>query len=281
MTGSEYSPPPELVAAFTEADGARDLAARNLIADELRFRVLPQYQERENEAGEALAEAVAALKEPENHLAALEEEIAGAEAEAAQKRAQLDSGEFSVKVAARAWLAEYGNEVAALREKHRQQTDAIYPLRQARDQAQVRLDEAFRARRGLEQNCSPVWAYFALGPSTMAYKTYRVVAGALAPVLASGNSDYYEWDAGIAWLEFLCERTGFRTDHLPKDSERYRRQWDDILAQANPPQPPLTGAEVIGQMHARYESAALAKRGERTVQPVEDHRLRPVRIPMR
>jgi hypothetical protein len=61
----------------------------------------------------------------------------------------------------------------------------------------------------------------------------------------------------------------------------WRKFWQDVYHDANPAERAPSGAEVIGQAHAEMENAALARQGRSARQDIEDHRLKPVRIPAR
>jgi hypothetical protein len=285
MTGLGYTPDPELLRALREADKARDRALWALVADELSW-MLPGYQQREDEAGEEFRAAVLALEEPGRVLSGAERQKAEAEAEAAAKREQLESPDFSTRMAVRGWLAEYASEAVALDGKLRQMTDAIVPLRQARDRARARLDDAFRERKGLEDTIAdPPLAFLYFGPKTAVYQTFRF-GTALDDALSRGHPERAQAEAHMDWLSV---RHAYRTDgsagreKLPDAAERQRDYWDSVAAAASRPWAPRTGQEVVAAMHRRYESAALAKEAESTASRIEDYRGRPgpVRIPMR
>jgi hypothetical protein len=279
----EYQPDPDLLAYLADGMDRVDAAIRALVTGELRS-MLPGFGERQEDAAAGLRGICDALREPEQHLAALEQEIAAAEAEAAQKRAQLDSGDFGTKVAARAWLASCGNEVAALTEKHRQQSDAIAGLRQSRDQARRRLEAATTERDALEVNASgPGLAFTAFGLGTVTFATFFLGFGRAVPVLLAGDRSHPFWDVSFRWLDELALRSGYRTDHLASDAEMARRAWDGIYAQASPPWAPRTGREVAGEMHRQGANMARKREAEQAGSMIEDHRGRPgpVRIPAR
>jgi hypothetical protein len=123
-----------------------------------------------------------------------------------------------------------------------------------------------------------IFAYLGQGRKTIAYKTFRFGL-VLRAAMEDGHPEHRD---ARKHLDYICERSGYRTDHLPKDAERYKKMWDQVYADANPVEDEPTGAEVVASHHAEQEAKfrIRSEQGklDRTVQ--EDHTM-PVPIPPR
>jgi hypothetical protein len=154
----------------------------------------------------------------------------------------------------------------------------IIPLRQARDEAKGRLRDIQDEIRLIEFNASnPDYALMGFGPQTQAAFEFFFF-GRFIPYLL-GGSDFLR-EESFAFLDFICERSGYRTDKrdLPSDAEHYRKHWQEIYDRANPPAPvsrdvrDITQSEILGELtrvrvreeYARQDAAAAADwRGDR------------------
>lgn len=74
----------------------------------------------------------------------------------------------------------------------------------------------------------------------------------------------------------LCPVSGFRTDdnadELPSDALMAKRFWDQVCADANPPQPSPSGAQVMAAVHAEMAVAGANKALEASPTRVDDYR---------
>ena len=211
---------------------------RCMICDELVSR-LPDLGEKESYAAEDLRDALDALQPSQEAISALEGEIALAEKEAAGYRVQADTGTIGGRAAARFSLAAVEDEITRLNEKRTQLVTEQAPLRSARDLYRARLREVQDTIRLTKLNASnPKLAYMGYGPTTDSFTNWWLW-GLFVPVLLAGDNTHNLWGEAFAAMDFVCERSGYRTEgrDLPKDADRYRRLWDDFYHDANPPEP--------------------------------------------
>lgn len=242
--------------------GAASRVIRDLISDELKAQIPAAEQQEEKAAGaaheawKAWQAAIARLQETDDELALVREQRAKIEQAVtdADPRTRVEA-----KSALIAWDKELG-DLGKVRAEQQAHLDAVQGLR---NQALAQLELATTYREGLEANSDPLFSYTGLGKTTDAYHALRWLTG-LEIVLMPGNEDHPERDEAIACLEQLCLWSGYRTDRLPKDTDAYRKHWDDILAQANPPEPAPSGAQVMADDKAAAERGAMALRNRRS-----------------
>ena len=150
------------------------------------------------------------------------------------------------------------------------------PLRDTRDKCRASLREIQDEIRLTKLNASsPKLAYAGFGPSTDSFTNWWMW-GLFVPVLLAGDKSHNLWNEAIAAMDFVAERSGYRTEgrDLPKDADRYRALWDSFYADANSAERAPTGKEVVESdkafveagISARLQQAAL----DRNV--TEDHR---------
>jgi hypothetical protein len=275
-----YQPDPEKLGAMFDALSLADECVRHMVLDELRATKLPELIAAEERAAADFRDALGELEQPAAALAALEGDIAKAETECQQLSSQLASESISARIAARAAYQEWDAELTALTGKREAMERDIMPLRQARDEAQNHLYWASRDREGIEFNISdPRYAYVGHGPETDAFKWWLTYFA--ARTLQFGQRDDPGIESGrlheraIDFLEFLCVRTGYRTDKLSqRDADNMRRYWDEIYNRAQDPGPVPSGADIVAQTFFEGAgSAAVAREQARLEHTVtEDHR---------
>lgn len=275
-----FNPDPVKLSAMFDALSLADECIRIMVLDELRATRLPELIAAEETAAADLQEAVAALQKPEAALSELEREIARAEGETREWESQAHSDDISARVAAKAWFAEWNAELITLTGKQDQAERDLAPLRQARDQAKNRLYWAGRERENIELNVSdPKFAYIGHGPDTDCFRWWLTFFS--GRTLQFGQRDEPGIESGrlhekaLEYLEFLCARTGYRTDQLSqRDAESIRKYWDDLYSSANQPGPVPSGGDVIAAIHAEGMNSAQVRREQgamdRTI--TEDHR---------
>lgn len=279
-----FQPDPEKLSAFLEARKVADDILRLMVCDELQAR-LPDIEQKISGCAAHLRDSVEALKPSQEALDSLESDITEAQKEAAGWQAQAQAeGSIGKRAAARVGLAAVQEELDRLGEKRDQLVNEQQPLRRTRDEAKAALRDAQDELRQTEFNASDKnYALMGYGPSTTAFANWWLF-GMFVPVLLSGDDSHFLWSQAMKAMEFVCLRSGFRTEgrDLPKESETYRRYWNEIYSNANPPEPAPTGREVIDAdkafvsagIKARIEQARL----DRDV--FEDHRT-PVPKPVR
>jgi len=270
-----FTPDPQKMAAVVEGIDIADTAIRLMICDELRAR-LPALEEAEAEAAQELQDAFSVLQPMEQGIADIEREISEAEGSAGTYREQLESDLMPERVAAQVWFEQWQRQLGKLQQKRDLAEQEIMPYRQERDQAQQRLARVQDDKNLTEFNASsPDYAYSGFGTKTSAFFQWGYF-GRFVQTLLSGNKGGHLWDEAVEFMDYLCERSGYRTEErkLPTDAEHYRKFWHEIYARANPPVPEQSGAEIISGLHAQqqaiYDVAREQGRLERTV--TEDHR---------
>jgi hypothetical protein len=175
---------------------------------------------------------------PQKELAELEKDISRAEGECFQFSAQLSADDIGARIAARAAYNEWSAELDVLNSRRAQAEKDITPLLKARDEARDRLWWAAKDRRQLELNFSdPAYAYIGHGLKTSAFFQWGYF-GFFVRVLLAGEQGFI-WDEAISFMDYLCERSGYRTEgrNLPSEAENYRKHWQEIFDRANPPEP--------------------------------------------
>ena len=268
-----FEPDPEKLAALAGAISIADDAIRMMVIDELTAVRLPEFQEREAFAAGQLQEAYTALQGPEKALADLEKDIARTEGETRSWDAQAHSDDISKRVAAKAWFAEWNAELDTLNAKREQMERDITPLRTARDEAKNRLYWARRDVADIEFNTSDTaYAFIGYGPKTEAFQFWYLFGFFVMPLITGHPFLHAE---AMENLEFLCRRTGYRTDELSKeDSRKAKAYWDALYEEANQDGPAPSGAEVVSGFHqqqfANWKATAEQSRLDHDV--VEDHR---------
>jgi hypothetical protein len=274
------------LAALAEARDAEYLIVGQLIAGELA-PVLDGIVANEARAKEALEAACEAVKAPQERLRALDEEKSGAEGKAAGLRAQTEDPRIAAedRIRARAALQGWEEELAALQARRDQAAADLEPFTAECQSAGRVLESAFAAKVTVTLAMADPFGT-EVGRQTRTYKAYGIPFR-VSEIILLRDRDDPEWEAAIDHLEMLCRASGYRTDgtsgraRLPVDAEMWRKLWQDVYADANVPQRAPSGAEVIGQAHAEMENAALARQGQAARQDIEDHRLKPLRIPAR
>ena len=219
------------ISALNAALAEVDKITRQMIADELREK-LPGYESREEKAAARLRDALEALQKPQEAISELSREIAKAEGESGTWRSQLDSGDISARVAARAWFREWDEELSKLHAKRDAMERDLAPLISERDTAKRDLENATTERLSIEVCTATGNEYFAAGKTTLAYKSYRF-SGPLALILA-GDKRQPEFGDALEFLEKLCLWSGYRTDHLRGRPDDWRKFWDGVAIAGNP-----------------------------------------------
>jgi hypothetical protein len=243
----------ELLGVLADADKL----LRQVIADELA-EGLPKLEQDEADAAAALEKVFAAARDPERDLAAIDAEIAAAEADRAKWQAMLtDETPREERARARFQHAECESDIARLGEKRDFVTAQLLPLRDAVTKAKRDLEAATGRLRGAELNATPLLAYYAAGQKTSGYAMRFGIA--LEPALA--DESHPEHDAAVDHMLYLATVTGFRTesyaDRLPSDAMAEQRFWDSVYA--NPPQPPPSGREIIEALHTEMNLSMVNK----------------------
>jgi hypothetical protein len=274
---SGYEPDQDLIAAYCEAENALDQAVRAMIIDECKARV-PESAEQVEDMAHVLREALAAVAPGEKALADLAAEIDMLNAELASFTEQASTGDIRAKVSARLCIQQCESDLAVLTGKRARMDTDLSPLRDACRTAQRNLRAAQDDLTALEIVISdPAYAYIGPGKQTASYSTFRWGL-ALRAAFEGFHPERDEAEEHVCWL---LERSGFRPE-LSKDADRYRKHWDAVFENANPPEPAPTGAEIIAATHGKYEADFQIRSRQsaldRTVQ--EDHTV-PVPIPPR
>jgi hypothetical protein len=272
--------------AFAEARDAEYLIVGQLIADELA-PVLDGIVANEARAKAALQAACEAVKAPQERLRQVDEEISGVSLQIADFRTQARDPMAAAedRIRARAALQGWEEELAALQARRDQAEADLEPFTAECQSAGRALESAFAAKMTVTLAMADPFGT-EVGRQTRTYKALGVPFR-VSEILLLHDRDHPEWEAAIDHLEQLCRASGYRTDgtsgreRLPVDGEMWRKLWQDVYSNANPPQPAPSGADVVAQAHAEMENAALARQGQVARQAIEDHRLRPVRIPAR
>ena len=275
-----FTADPEKLKALAEAIDVADDIIRLMVIDELRATKLPELEEAEQRAAGDLREAAEALQLPEKALADLEKDITRTEGETRSWDAQAHSDDISARVAARAWFTEWSAELDTLTAKREQMERDLAPLRTARDEAKDRLYWASKDRVNADMNVSDkLFAYLGYGPETDAFQYWYFLGFFVIPLITGDDILY---DRAYEYLEWLCVRTGYRTDKLSKaDAEKAKRYWDALYDKANQDGPAPSGAEVVSGFHqqqfANWKATAEQSRLDHDV--VEDHRIpKPPRV---
>lgn len=245
----------ELLGVLADADKL----LRQVIADELA-EGLPKLEQDEADAAAALEKVYAAARDPERDLAAINAEIAAVEAERAKWQAMLtDETPREERAKARFQHAECESDIALLGEKRDFVTAQLLPLRDAVIKAKRDLAAATGRLRGAELNATPLLAYYAAGQKTSGYAMRFGIA--LEPALS--DESHPEHDAAVDHMLYLATVSGFRTedyaDRLPSDARAAQRFWDEMYANANPPQPPPSGREIVEALHTEMTISAVNK----------------------
>ena len=267
------TPLQQWLAAWLVAMTDGDKCLRRAVAAELAER-LPEREQDKADADAVLEKVHAAARGPERDAAALDEEIARNEGELAAWRALLDpSRPVGDRVEARRWVEEYENELAGLRERRDFVTAQLLPLRDAVTKAERDVEAAAASRHGAELNATPLLAYYGAGQKTSAYVALRF---GLALKHALTDESDPEHGAAIEHMLDLCEASGFRTenfaDRLSDDARAAARFWDQKYADANPPQPPPSGREVMEALHTEMTLAMVNKSLDASPSRIDDYR---------
>lgn len=268
-----FQPDPQKLAAMLEAIAVADDCIRLMVIDELTATKLPELQEKTALIAKDLQDAYAALQGPEQALAELEKDIARTEGETRSWDAQAHSDDISARVAAKAWFSEWSAELDALNAKREQMEKDLAPLRTARGEARDRLFWAQRDVANIELNtCDKAYAFMGFGPDTDAFQYYYLFGAWTLPLITGHPFLHAE---AMENLEWLCKRTGYRTDELSKqDSERAKKYWDSVYEKANQPGPVPSGAEVVSGFHQQMQAnmKVSQEQGHLDRTRVEDHR---------
>ena len=243
---------------------------RAMIRDELK-EMITEAEDTEAKAAQRLRDASGALKGPQDAIRDIEGEIARANAELSQWRGKLDSEDIGERVAARNWIGEWEAEVASLAQKKTRLDNDMMPLVNEHAEAKKELGQATAELSLLRTNIAE--PYYYRGQEAKAY-LFRIRYG-LADILMTGNRAHPEWGKAIEQLEFLCIRTGYRTDKLPKESEAIKKYWDHVFAEGNPK--PETTVSNVNETSQAEGTVMVQRSGAGTV---TDHRTRsPGQIP--
>ena len=106
------------------------------------------------------------------------------------------------------------------------------------------------------------------------FRAWFMEMGKFVPVLLLGDRSNFLWDAAWDFMDTVCLRSCYRTDHLPTDAEQVRRSIDNyVAARQNAPSAP-SGAEVMNLDALKMQEGLVPK------DHVEDYRLPELRIPM-
>jgi hypothetical protein len=257
----------DLALKLAAAERQAENLAGMLVQRELVKVVLPGYAEAEAAAGREYSAALAALREPGDRIGELKEEIAKADEEFVSWRDDLDNEKIGARVAARTALASWREEMDALTAKLAVLEAEIQPLRLAAAEAKTRLDRANEDHELAKFNAgSPFAALLGYGQDTDSFRTFWLRGGHFVKVLLSGNTIHAAWNASCAFMDELALRSGWRSDHLPKEADYWREHWDDIQDRANITHEQggqnvvadrvLSGAEEVASLH--LEGARMA-----------------------
>jgi hypothetical protein len=231
-----------------------DAHIRWLVSAELRT-FLPSYVQAEEEAAAAVKIAFEALRQPESDLAAMDKQIGEVTGECGTWERKLGDSSAALRVEAHARFAGWSHELDVLHAERAELDAEAEVLRDAWKVAVAELRHASTERAALETNIED-FPYWGLGSATDAYQVWRANAGHLVPLLLRGEEGVQEWDAAIAWMDDLCLRSGYRTDHLPTYAERYREAMRNHLAATDSTQPAPSAGEVMRGTEAYARSQA-------------------------
>lgn len=246
-----YAPDGDHLAAFFDADRALKDAVGQLIADELLSRV-PEYEAWLDAAAVNVEAAWNARQGPEGIAAGLDADIARGEAQHAEWTAKLASPDISERVNARAYALSWETELGLLREKRQQAQLDLLPYAGAHREAKEELARATAETETLRANVAV--PFLGLGQRTFAYHVFRQQLGGVAAVLL-GDPGAGEFDAAMGFMDELCLSSGYRTDHLLRDSDLSRALWREVELRASDPPVP-SGREIMGVDAARAVDVA-------------------------
>ncbi len=257
----------ELIERLARAEAEREAVTMGLIVLELD-ELYRGLEEGEQAAAERLSAAVDALSEPLGQLAAIDEDIAEAEAERAGWQAQMtDETPRDKRARARIHHAECEADISRFRQKREWAEGQFQPLYEERDRCKKMLAVVQGAKRTvlaamLDPFGSP------LAQETGAYTSFRMPQ--LVPVLLRNDRESPEWDMAVAELEELCLRSAWRSDSLPSNAEQAARAMTSAMADASTvvaPAPSASEVMLVDAIKLRNETAPASK--------IEDHRNTP------
>jgi hypothetical protein len=271
----------EYLARWLEASAAADKWHRWANAAKVA-QAIPALEESQEKAAQVMNDAWTAKKGPEQALAALDAEIADAEADRTRWEAKHTDYSLSreERGVARFQLAEAEADIARLTKRREFAEAGLLPLRANWVKAKAAYEQATGAAKGREMNADPELAYYGAGQEA---DTYPLRFGlALERILR--DSGHYEHAAAIKHMLHLCRVSGFRTENyaaeLPSDAEQAKRFWDSVYEGAQHAEPVPTGREVIEAAHREMTVIAENKRLDQAPAVLDDRRgARPVPAP--
>jgi hypothetical protein len=262
-------PKPELLKALADALNSYDEAVRDLIRDELETTVRPGLEAARDQAAARLADAYAALGQPQQQVAETDEAIAFAERELASHREDLGSSSVSVRANSRPHVTEWEAELSSLRQKKTQQTDALQAFTDEHRAARDALAQAEIALGGYEMNLKV--PFIGYGARTDAYRAFRIGSYPAWLTLQANNTDHPEFDAFFGSLDSVAQATGYTTDAL-SDRLRIKAMEETQANFATKPEPVPSGKDVADSLTVTMENAALGKLARETVSRIDDFR---------
>lgn len=248
------------LAEWVEALAVAAKAHRQVTVDEIAAGI-PALEEARSKAAAVQHEAWKARQGPERDIAALDAEIAAAEADRAKWQAKLsDETPREERARARFQHAECESDITRLSRKRDFAQAQLQPLLDIWNKARTERELADAAVSGRELNATLELAYFGAGQKTAAYG----MRFGLALENTLRDRDDPEHDAAVEYMLHLCQVSGFRTedhaDELPSDAEQARRFWDQVHADAvagMAADPAPSAAGVMKQFEAEVENMAL------------------------
>jgi hypothetical protein len=258
MTDDKYK-------ALQDAAIARDVAVRDLVVEEIRA-MIPAVAEREDTAAGELREACDALAKPSADLAALEAEIAQVRSKCGEWAEGTYSGDPAVRVNSRDEFRKWDEELSRLEERHQVLEQDVAQLQVRKNKAAEVLENARLEKGALELNACKEMAFYAAGTMTEAYKTFRFGWCDLAIVLRPGNDSHPEHDEAIRWLEQIAYWSGYKLVRDTKD-DQWRQMWDQVYADANPPEPAPSGQGVMREDFDALGRAIIREQDQRWNRP--------------
>lgn len=262
-----------VVACFELRSAAAGRLA-HAVAAELAEEI-PALEQAWLESGDKASASYAALEAPRTAKQERDAAVAQAEAELAGWRSQAEdeSTPFAERVRLRAQIADGEAELEVLRQKADFAQAQLLPLLDAYAKAEAGFEQAESALEGRKLNATPALAFLGAGSGTAVYKLFRFGTALEA---ALRDRDHPEHVAAVGYWLHLCRVSGLRTEdfaaELPSDAEQAKRYWDQVYADANPPQPPPSGREVAAAVHAEMTVMGVNKALENSPARIDDYR---------
>jgi len=231
----------------------------------------PSLAEASENARVTLAKYEDALALPTLELASVDADIKRANERLLEYQGKVNSKDMTARIDARRSVLAYQEELHALSELREEKALAVQQAQNDRNKAeqQVSIVESAQLRLG----ASMLTPFSSLqGQATEAYAAFRQPY--LNPIIIAGDRKHPEWECAVDELVLLCGMADIKRNdpRLPDPMDNIRAFWDHVRAEANPPVPSPSGQDVMAEIHAGMQDAALQKAGEQTVNAIEDHR---------